>query len=98
MIQLGERIELKDFKEHLEPGEITILKKLIGNKANHLGDFKKLVLHLKEVHKKEKSQKFQINAQLDLDDKLYEVEATNFNLFFTVNDVLEKLKTEINRD
>ena len=98
MIQLGERIELKDFKEHLEPGEITILKKLIGNKANHLGDFKKLVLHLKEVHKKEKSQKFQINAQLDIDNKLYEVEATNFNLFFTVNDVLEKLKTEINRD
>ncbi len=98
MIQLGERIELKEFKEHLEPGEITILKKLIGNKANHLGDFKKLVLHLKEVHKKEKSQKFQINAQLDLDDKLYEVEATNFNLFFTVNDVLEKLKTEIKRE
>ena len=98
MIQLGERIELKDFKEHLEPGEITILKKLIGNKANHLGDFKKLTIHLKEVHKKEKSQKFQINAQLDLDNKLYEVEATNFNLFFTVNDVLEKLKTEINRD
>jgi len=98
MIQLGERIELKDFKEHLEPGEITILKKLIGNKANHLGDFKKLVLHLKEVHKKEKSQKFQINAQLDIDNKLYEVEATNFNLFFTVNDVLEKLKTEIKRD
>ena len=98
MIQLGEKIELKDFKEHLEPGEITILKKLIGNKANHLGDFKKLTIHLKEVHKKEKSQKFQINAQLDLDNKLYEVEATNFNLFFTVNDVLEKLKTEINRD
>ena len=97
MIQLGERIELKEFKEHLEPGEITILKKLIGNKANHLGDFKKLTIHLKEVHKKEKSQKFQINAQLDLDNKLYEVEATNFNLFFTVNDVLEKLKTEIGK-
>ena len=98
MIQFGEKIELKDFKECLEPGEITILKKLIGNQANHLGEFKKLTFHLKDVHKKEKSQKYQINAQLELDNKFYEAESTNFNLFFAINEVIEKLKTEIKRD
>ena len=60
-IQLGERIELKNFEE-LEPGELTILKKMIGNHANHFQDFQKLHIHLKDVHKKEKSQKYQINA------------------------------------
>ncbi len=98
MIQLGEKIELKNFKENLEPGEITILKKLIGNKANHLGDFKKLSLHLKDVHKKEKSQKYQINAKIDFDNKSYEAESTNFNLFFAVNEVLDKLKIEVDRE
>ena len=98
MIQLGETITLRDFKDNIEPGEITILKKIIGNQANHLGDFTKLSLHLKSVHKKEKSQKYQINAQLDLENKLYKAESTNFNLFFAINEVLDKLKAEVDRN
>ncbi|MBI2105640.1 hypothetical protein HYT56_02260 [Candidatus Woesearchaeota archaeon] len=97
MIQLGERIELKDF-DSLEPGELTILKKMIGNHANKFHEFTKLHIHLKNVHKKEKSQKFQINAQLELDEKHYEAETTNFNLFFAINEVLESLRSQVERE
>ena len=96
-IQLGERIELKNFNE-LEPGELTILKKMIGNHANKFGEFTKLHIHLKDVHKKEKSMKFQINAQLELNEKHYEAKATNFNLFFGINEVLESLRSQIEKN
>lgn len=99
MIQFGERIELKEFKEHMEPGEITILKKMIGNRANHLGNFKKLTLHLKEVHRKEKTEKFQINANIVSEkNNQYEAETTNYNLFFAINDVLTDLKEQVERE
>ena len=54
MIQLGERIQLSNFEE-LQPGELTILKKMIGNHANKFHDFKKLHITLKNIHKKEKA-------------------------------------------
>ena len=91
MINFGDKIELKEFND-LEPGEITVLKKLIGNHANAFHDFQKLTLHLKAVHKKEKSTEFQVNGLLLKDDKLYEAESTNYNLFFVINDVLQSLK------
>ena len=93
MIQLGERIQLSNFEE-LQPGELTILKKMIGNHANQFHDFKKLHITLKEVHKKEKSQKYQVNAMLEIKDKLYEAESTHYNLFFTINEVLDRLKKQ----
>ena len=94
MINLGERIQLSNFEE-LEPGELTILKKMIGNHANKFHEFKKLHITLKEVHKKEKSQKFQINALLEINNKLYESESTHYNLFFTINEVLDSLKKQV---
>mgnify|MGYP001585638532 CR=1 FL=1 len=94
MINLGERIQLSNFEE-LEPGELTILKKMIGNHANKFREFKKLHITLKEVHKKEKSQKFQINALLEINNKLYESESTHYNLFFTINEVLDSLKKQV---
>ena len=94
MIQLGDRIQLSNF-DGLEPGELTILKKMIGNHANKFHDFEKLHLTLKNVHKKEKSQKYQVNALLELNEKIYESESTHYNLFFTINDVLESLKKQV---
>ena len=94
MIQLGERIQLSNF-EGLEPGELTILKKMIGNHANKFHDFKKLHITLKEVHKKEKSQKFQVNALLEIKNDIFESESTHYNLFFTINEVLDRLKKQV---
>ena len=96
MIQLGDKIELKEFND-LEPGELTILKKMIGNHANHFHEFSKLILHMKGVHKKEKSQKFQINGLLTVNGRDFEAEATNYNLFFAINDVLESLRKECSK-
>ena len=96
MIQLGDKIELKEFND-LEPGELTVLKKMIGNSVNHFHDFEKLTLHMKGVHKKEKSQKFQINGFLLKNGKNYEAEATNYNLFFAINEVLERLRKECDK-
>jgi ribosome-associated translation inhibitor RaiA len=93
-IQLGDRIELNNFEE-LDPGELTVLKKMIGNHANKFHEFSKLHLHLKAVHKKEKSQKYQINGQLEIDNKHLESESTNFNLFFAINEVLDRLKEQL---
>jgi len=93
MINLGDKIELKEFND-LEPGELTVLKKMIGNHANKFRDFEKLTLHLKGVHEKEKSQKFQINGTLVKNGKRYASEVTNFNLFFAINDVMDNLKKE----
>ncbi|MAF50634.1 MAG: hypothetical protein CMH64_00950 [Nanoarchaeota archaeon] len=93
MINFGDKIELKDFND-LEPGELTVLKKMIGNHANQFHDFEKLTLHLKGVHQKEKSSKFQVNGMLVKKNKQYNSEVTNFNLFFAINDVLDNLKKE----
>ena len=97
VIQLGERIELENFHE-LEPGELTILKKMIGNHANKFQNFRKLSLHLKDVHKTEKRQKFQIEAKLEVNGKHYGSQSTNFNLFFGINEVLESLRSQIHKD
>ena len=93
MIQLGERIQLSNFEE-LQPGEITILKKMIGNHANKFNNFKKIHITLKNVHKKEKSQKYQVNAILEINNKIFESESTQYNLFFTINEVLDRLKKQ----
>ncbi len=94
MIQLGDRIQLNNFEE-LQPGELTILKKMIGNQANKFHDFKKLHITLKNIHKKEKSQKYQVNALLEANNKIFESESTHYNLFFTINEVLDRLKKQV---
>ena len=94
MINLGEKIELEGFKE-IEHSELIILKKLIGNFANKFGDFEELKLHLKDVHKTEASVKFEVTGKLKKENKEYNAEVTNYNLFFAVNEVLDRLKKEL---
>ena len=94
MINLGEKIELEGFKE-IASAELVILKKLIGNFANKFGDFEELKLHLKDVHKTEASVKFEVNGKLKKENKEYNAEVTNYNLFFAVNEVLDRLKKEL---
>jgi hypothetical protein len=94
MINLGDKIELKEFND-LDSGELTVLKKMIGNHVNTFHEFEKLTLVLKGVHEKEKSKKFQINGTLVKDAKQYNSESTNFNLFFVVNEVLCGLKNQL---
>ncbi len=95
MIQLGEKIELEGFKD-LEPEELTVVKKLVGNYANKFGEFTKLKFHLKNVHKTEASVKYEISGMLDKDGKIYNADFVNFNLYMVINKILDKLKKELN--
>jgi len=94
MINLGEKIELEGFNE-MESSEMTIIRKLVGNYANKLGDFTKLRLHLKSVHKTEGSSKFEINGLLEKNGKILNADMTDYNLFMVINGVLERLKKEL---
>jgi len=94
MINLGEKIELEGFNE-LEPGEMTIIRKLVGNYANKLGEFTKLRLHLKDVHQTGGSKKFEINGMIDKGGRMFNAEMTDYNLFMVINGVLGKLKKEM---
>lgn len=86
MIQFGEKIILEGFND-ANPGEITILKKIIGNAANNYGDFRRLTLDLKREGSWSK-----INAVLEMDSERLEASSNSENLFFAVNDALNKLK------
>lgn len=94
MIQLGEKIELEGFKE-LDSNELTVIRKLVGNFANKYGEFTKLRLHLKDIHKKEKNTKFEVNGILEKDGKMFNAEMIDYNVFVVVNGVLDKLKKEM---
>jgi ribosome-associated translation inhibitor RaiA len=86
MIQFGEKIILEGFND-ANPGEITILRKIIGNAANNYGDFRRLTLNLNR-----EGNKSRINAVLEMDDERLEASSNNDNLFFAVNEVLSKLR------
>ena len=97
-MELGGNIELLGFDE-LEISELIVLKKIIGNYArkfsDHLGeDYKKLSLHLKQVHCK-KSHKFEINATLESKKKSYKSEITEVNLFVCIADVFRKIEAQV---
>lgn len=93
LIKLGGSIELTGFKE-FDGATMIVLKKIIGNYARKLSDFSKdfksLHVHVKTIHEREKSEKYEIKAQCKA-DKVYPAEATERNLFFAVDKVLKKI-------
>jgi len=97
MIELGNNIVLSGFKE-IDKSSLIVVKKLVGNyarKINNLhGEFNKLTLNLKEVHVKEKSEKFEIKGRLEFTGEIFNAEAIDMNLFFVIDKVLNRLKLE----
>jgi len=95
---LGTKMELSGFGDFDSSTKI-IIRKLVGNQVkkinDSLGDFDRLSLHLKEVHKTEKNQKYQLFGKMEMQGKIYTSEVTDFNLFFALSKVLDKLKEEI---
>jgi len=98
LITLGTKMELSGFGDFDSSTKI-IIRKLVGNQVkkinDSLGDFDRLSLHLKEVHKTEKNQKYQLFGKMEMQGKIYTSEVTDFNLFFALSKVLDKLKEEI---
>ena len=99
-IALGENIRLVGFRE-LEPAKLIVVKKMVGNYARKMKDqvapVQELSLTLKEVHhgENEKKKKYEVMGKV-----LYEkhhpanAEVIDFNLFFAIDKVLQKLLHE----
>jgi len=91
-ITLGGNIELVGFKE-LEPGELVVVKKVVGNYAKDMGEknkeFEKLTLTLEK-----EGENFKVKALLKA-GKDFNAEETEDNLFFAMDKSLKKIVNEL---
>ncbi|MFH1209792.1 MAG: hypothetical protein V1663_03315 [archaeon] len=96
-IELGGNINLVGFKA-IEPQQLVVVKKIVGNFVKKIQtrykEFNSLVLDLKSIHNSES----QISAKIMIDNKNYNVEVTDFNLFFALNKALKKIEEQIPQD
>lgn len=98
MIELGNNIVLSGFKE-VDKSSLVVVKKLVGNyarKINNLhGEFRKLILHVKDIHAKEKSEKYEVTGKLEFDNgDMFNSEVVDMNLFFAIDKALSILRLE----
>ena len=94
-LALGGNIELSGF-HGMDAGSMVIIKKMVGNYAKKLSDrvdnFEKLKITMKSVHEREKSEKYEIHAQLFAGGKPFVSEDTDRNLFFVLDNVLKRIE------
>ena len=98
IMQLGGNIELSGFKD-IDGASMVVLKKIIGNHVRRMTEisdkFESLKVTMKPVHETEKSEKYEIHAQLMNDGKPIVSEVIERNLFVAVDDALKKVISEI---
>jgi hypothetical protein len=94
-VDLGQYIELSGFSEK-EPGELIIIKKLIGNYVKKVSEnvqgFERLV-----ISQIEHGRQFEVKGRLLFDGKEAETEERDTNLFFALDSCLKKLQREAQR-
>ncbi|MCF7871779.1 hypothetical protein K9L97_01985 [Candidatus Woesearchaeota archaeon] len=95
-MQLGGNIRLSGFNV-LEKPEVVVVKKIVGSYARKFSDnlqgYEALELHLKEVHKTEGSEKYELHGKVVFEGKVEATEITERNIFVAVDTVLKKLET-----
>jgi len=93
-MKLGGNIELEGFDD-LEPAQLIVVKKIVGSNVKRISEetseFKNLLLTLKENEK----DKVTLAGKLTIGDKDHEVEATDKNLFFALNNVFSDLTKKL---
>jgi len=98
IVELGGNIFLSGFKD-LEPGSMTIIKKIVGNYAKKFSekspDFENLALTMKKVHVTEGSEKYEVHAKLILKGNPVVAEETDRNLFVVIDRVLKKIDEQV---
>ncbi|MFH1916915.1 MAG: hypothetical protein ABIJ21_06665 [Nanoarchaeota archaeon] len=96
LLALGGNIQLAGFSV-LDKSELIVVKKVVGSYARKFSDqytgFQGLHLTLKELHKREKSEIFQVSGRVIIDGKTHAVEDDDRNLFFCIDAVMKKLET-----
>ena len=100
IIQLGDSIQLSGFKI-VDSGEMVIIRKLVGTQVRKFQDmipgFERLVIHLKPVHKTEKSMIFDLNSELIHEGKVMNAKTENRNLFMGVSELFSKFENMIQK-
>ena len=95
---LGGNIELAGFRD-LDGATMVVLKKIVGNHTKRIEELadKLELLHLtlKQVHEREKSEKYEIHAKIVDDGKVFASDVTDRNLFVAVDNVLKKITNEM---
>ncbi|MBU2633822.1 MAG: hypothetical protein KJ674_01105 [Nanoarchaeota archaeon] len=93
-IELGGNINLAGFKD-LEPQKLIVIKKIVGNFVKkfqeHNKDFNNLVVDLKKIH----GSQSEILAKMTINNKTYNAEVTDFNLFFALNKAFQKIESQL---
>ena len=98
LMQLGGNIELSGFKD-IDGASMVVLKKIIGNYGRRFSDrsdnFESLKITMKQVHETEKSEKYEIHAQLTDNGKPIASEVIERNLFIAVDNALKKIESQL---
>ncbi|MCH8004491.1 MAG: hypothetical protein IH934_07740 [Nanoarchaeota archaeon] len=98
LMKLGGNIELSGFGD-IDGASMVVLKKIIGNYARHMTEisdkYESLKVTMKPVHESEKSEKYEIHAQLMNSGKSVVSEVVERNLFVAVDSALKKIESEI---
>ena len=93
--ELGANITLSNFD--LDNQEIIVVKRLVGKyaeKIRYFQDYKELKLEMK-THLKGKNRHFEIKAMVAFGNEIANAEAQGVSPFVLVNEVLEKILSEV---
>lgn len=97
-LALGGNISLSGFRD-LEPGSMTIIKKVVGTFAKKISekhaDFEKLAVAMKKVHAQENSEKYEVHARLHIKGQSFFAEDTDKNIFFVLDKVLKRVEEQV---
>ena len=95
-VKLGGNINLSGFGVVSKP-ELAVLKKIIGSYARKFSDnldgYESLSLNLKEIHKTEASEKYEIQGKLVVKGKVSNSDITDRNIFVATDTVLKKIES-----
>lgn len=91
-------IQLSGFRV-IDSSTMMLIDKIISSHAKRIGNLseKPEYLHvtLKEIHKREKGEKYEIHAKLRDNGKIYVSKITERNLLTAIDEVLKKLGNEL---
>lgn len=86
-MELGGNIKLVGFDD-MEPAKLVVVKKIVGNYVKELGSVKELNLNLLQ----QDNDSFKISGSLNNNNKSKTAEIEDNNLFFALNNILNKLR------
>ena len=85
-MELGGNIKLVGFDD-MEPAKLVVIKKIVGNYVKDLGSVRELCLNLNK-----EGDVFKIKVNLNLNNNNTDAETEDNNLFFALNNLLNKLR------